>query len=182
MKDGTKLKAPLEQQHNTAIIDALAGYDKDRMLAVKGIVKRDKYGVFKSFDSVEHVSQLDPLDVEMRLDELHNLRDGWLNGMGVAIDAVWSKALAKQFEEFFDSELALPHLYPVPEGGILAEWTLGDWSVSLEIQMPSHRAQYQALNLVSNECVEFEIDLRQGATEWARLNDALRALSPSRPA
>jgi len=37
--------------------------------------------------SVEHVDPLDPLDVIVRIDELRQLKRGWLDGKGEAIDA-----------------------------------------------------------------------------------------------
>ena len=181
LRDGTKLKAPLEKQHNSNVIEALSGYDNGRILAVKGIIKRDRLGVPKSFESVEHVNPLDPLDIELRLEDLAKLKDGWLNGRGVAGDAESLKTLAEKFDRFFDSELALPHLYPTPEGGVLAEWSLGNWAVSLTIQMPTYKAQYQALDLVTGKCLEEDLDLHEVEADWTNLNDALRALSP-RPA
>jgi hypothetical protein len=176
LTDGTKLKAPLEQQHRATVLDAMGQYEKNRIVAVKGIVRIDRNGHPKSVDSVEHMTILDPLDIETRLEELAALKDRWLNGKGVALDETGLKALSERFEENFSSDLPLPYLYPTPEGAILAEWTLEPWAVSLEITIPSQTAQYQALNLASDESTDLELDLSD-VGGWTTLNQALKDLN-----
>ena len=77
----------------------------------------------------------DPQDVTFRLEELAALQNGWLDGTGVAPDKDALPKLARLFDTSFDSDLPLPFLYPIPEGGLQAEWNLGDWSVTLEIEL-----------------------------------------------
>jgi len=150
------------------------------MIAVQGIIKRDRSGRPKSFESVEHITQLDPLDVETRLGEVAGLKSGWLNGEGLALDPVGLRTLAEDFERFFDAELPLPHLYPTAEGGIQAEWTILGWELSLEIDLKARTATYQALHLASDTCEDSEFELWKGEPEWGRLNDALRKLEGSK--
>ena len=177
--NGTKLKAPLERQHNSTVVEALSGYRSHRMLAVKGVLRKDMSGLPKSIDSGEHVTILDPLDIGRRLDELAALKDRWFNGKGVALDKTGLKILSEEFERNFDSELPLPYLYPTPEGGVLAEWALGEWAVSLEIQIPTQTAQFQALNLTSDASQDFEVNLSDASAGWSNLNKALRDLNSS---
>jgi hypothetical protein len=175
LTDGTKLKAPLERQNNETVISALGEYQNSRMLAVKGVVRKDKSGHFKKVDTVEHVNLLHPLDVETRLEELANLKDRWLNGNGIALDRTNLKALAEEFEKNFNKSLPLPHLYPTPEGSILAEWILGEWAISLEIEPANKTAQYEALNVISDESSELNLNLNE-PSGWATLNDRLQHL------
>ena len=77
LADETKLKAPLEHQHHDTVIQAMKEYGDNRMLAVKGVVRKNKKGNLKRFDSVEHANPLHPLDVETRLEELAKLNDKW---------------------------------------------------------------------------------------------------------
>lgn len=154
----------------------MKAYEQSRMLAVKGVVRKDKNGDLKRIDSVEHVSLLHPLDVETRLEELANLKDRWLNGKGVALDRARLKALAEEFEKHFDATLPLPYLYPTPEGGVLAEWTLGKWAVSLDIEITTQTAGYEALNLDSNEASELTLNLSE-PSGWTSLNNELRQLN-----
>ena len=176
LADGSRLRAPLERQHTETVIAALGEYQHSRMLAVKGVVRKDKSGNLKKIDSVEHVNLLHPLDVESRLEELANLKDRWFNGKGVALDGKKLKVLAEEFEKNFDTSLPLPHLYPTPEGGIIGEWLLGEWAISLEIETMSQAAQYEALNLISNEPTELNLNLNE-PSGWASLNGELRRLN-----
>ena len=86
------------------------------------------------------------------------------------------KALAEEFEKNFDASLPLPHLYPTPEGDIIAEWILGEWAISLEIETISQAAQYEALNLRSNEASELNLNLNE-PSGWVSLNAQLRHLN-----
>jgi len=176
LANGAKLRAPLEHQHHGTVIEAMTEYGHGRTLAVKGVVRKNRNGHLKKFDSIEHVNLLHPLDVETRLEELGTLKDRWLNGKGIAPDRARLKALAENFDKNFDAALPLPHLYPTTEGGVLAEWTLGNWSVSLEIEIGTQTAQYEALHLVSDETSEFTLNLSELAG-WTSLNDELRQLT-----
>lgn len=177
LRDGTKLKSPLIASHLDAVVDALRAYEAGAMVAIKGVIQRDRADRPKCFESVEHVTPLDPLDIETRLEELAQLQDGWLDGKGRAPDRASLNRLGQAFDERFGPELPLPHLYPTPEGGVQAEWTLGSWEVSLEIALPSLAADYQAVHIASGETLEQELLLAaEDHTGWIALNDALTQL------
>lgn len=175
LADGTKLKAPLERQNNETVLTALGEYQNFRMLAVKGVVRKDKSGHYKKVDTVEHLNLLHLLDVETRLEELASLKDRWLDGGGIALDRTRLKVLAEEFERHFDKSLPLPHLYPTPEGSILAEWTVGHWAISLEIETANRTARYEALNVNSDESSELDLNLND-PLGWDTLNEKLRHL------
>ena len=119
---------------------------------------------------------LHPIDLETRLEELACLKDGWLNGEGSALDRERLKLLAGNFRRYFDVALPLPHLYPTLDGGVLAEWTLGHWAVSLDVDLASQTAQYHAVHLTADECFELSLDLNERAG-WNSLHVELRRLS-----
>jgi hypothetical protein len=182
LRDGTKLKAPLLEAHRTAVLDAAVGYRKGLIVAIKGVIQRDRADKNpKSFESVEHITLLDPLDIEIRLEELALLQDGWLDGKGRALDRASLIRLAQAFDEGFRPDLPLPYLYPTPEGGVQAEWTLGLWEVSLEIALPNWVAEYQAVHTISGETREQALLLAaQDGSGWAALNEALTQLQEAK--
>ena len=116
------------------------------------------------------------MDMPARLEELAELKEGWLDGKGQALDPSGLTWLFTSFETLYDSALPLPYLYPTVEGSIQAEWTLGEWEISLEIVLLQKRADYHALNLVSNECRETNLDL-SAPEGWQELSEALKVLS-----
>jgi hypothetical protein len=184
LRDGTKLRAELTDLNQEVILNAFANYNQghDEYVLVQGGVKKDRSNHLKSFEYIEHVTPLDPRDVDLRLDELSELKDGWLNGEGIAPSIPHLENLKRAFELYFDSELPLPYLYPTPEGGIQAEWSLGDWEISLGMSRDSVFGEYYALNIkddsISDKSQKIEqLDGREG---WLILNGLLRSASPSK--
>ncbi|HXR40166.1 MAG TPA: hypothetical protein VN776_13795 [Terracidiphilus sp.] len=177
LNDGTKLRGGLSDLYQDAILEALGNYKKGRneYVLIQGIVRKDRENRLKSFESVEHVTPLDSLDIALRLEELAKLSDGWLNGAGRAPAKERLDWLANAFDLFFDSDMPLPYLYPTAEGGIQAEWGQNDWAVSLEIDLEGQWGEYQALNLKDNACTELKLPLGD-RTGWNQLNEELRRL------
>lgn len=173
LRDGTKLKAPLNDQHLNAVLDAIHDNPQGAYVLIQGVAKKDRQDHLKEFETVEHVSPLDPLDVTLRLEELATLKDGWLDGKGHAPAPEKLRQLASLFDASFDADLTLPHLYPTPEGGIQAEWSLGDWEAALEINLDTHTGEYQALNLADRQSHEHILALNM-IDGWKTLNEALK--------
>lgn len=142
-----------------------------------GDLKSRLPGLTEGMSAKEPAPPSDPRDVTNRLEELADLRDGWLDGRGRAPDPEHLRWLARSFDSRFDPALPLPYLYPTAEGGIQAEWTLENWEASLEIDLHSKSAAWQAFNLVTQECREQDLDLST-AEGWRILNRELQTLSP----
>jgi hypothetical protein len=157
------------------VLDASLGYREGVLVVIKGVIERDRADRFKRFESVEHITSLDPLDIETRMEALAQLQDGWLDGKGRSPDRASLMRLAQGFDRAYDPDLPLPYLYPTAEGGVQAEWTLGDWEVSLEIALPGQTAQYQALNLKTGETQDLDLCLVEDGSDWPRLNQAIKA-------
>jgi len=116
-------------------------------------------------------------DTESRLEALALLKDGWLNGEGRALDSASLVRLAKIFDKSFSRSLPQPYFYPTLEGGVRAEWTLGDWEVSLDIALPSLVAHYQAVNTVTEETSDQIMYLTsENGIGWLTLNEELTKL------
>ncbi|NEX20921.1 hypothetical protein G3480_11450 [Thiorhodococcus mannitoliphagus] len=177
LRTGPKLKAPLDEQHRETVLQAFGDYRQGQIVAVQGVIRRDRADRPKSFESIEHISLLDPLDVETRLEELATLPAGWLDGKGEPLAPTTLRALAQDFDTYFDPDLPLPYLYPTAEGAVQAEWTLGDWEVSLEIELTARTAQYQALHIPTDQVDEQVFLSLQGQDAWSRLNALLKGLS-----
>ena len=175
LSDGVRAKAPLDDRYQDAVLDALKGYNDGAYVLIQGVVQRDRTDRIKGFESIEHVTPLDPLDTTLRLAQFAVLQDGWLDGKGKAPDKEKLDWLAKAFESDFDSDLPLPYLYPTAEGGVQAEWSVNDWAITLEIDLDSRKAQYQALNLKDQSSKELELALGEAAG-WKPLNDELKQL------
>lgn len=110
-------------------------------------------------ESIDHVSILDPLDISLRLAELGQLQDGWLEGKGKAPAKEGIVWLEQAFESNYPEYLTLPYLFPTGEGGFLAEWSASPSEVSLEIDPEAKTGFYHCINLETEEELEEPIDL-----------------------
>ena len=175
LSSGTRAKAPLDDKYRDAVLDAFRAYRDGAFVLIQGVVQRDREDHLKGFESIEHVTPLDPLDVTLRLEQMAALKDGWLDGKGNAPDKAKLAWLSEMFDAHFDGDLPLPYLYPTAEGGVQAEWTMNGREVSLEIDLETKQAEYQALNMKDDSCSEFTftLDNRDG---WSKLNEALKQL------
>ena len=148
MRDGRRLSSPYEQQHLDDLLAATTGYAKGRRVSVDGVAKKGRNGTLIKMETVEHVTLLDPLDIDDRLDELRAMESGWLDGEGQPIDPDAAKELGRMFAISYDDDLDPPRLYPTVEGNVRAEWSSPDWEVSLDIDLLAFTASYNALRLV----------------------------------
>ena len=127
----------------------------------------------------------DPMDIDRRLDKLRELEDGWADGMQAASD--WGNGFGKapsdegldwlsaQFAAHYDEELPKPYLYPTPEGGVQAEWSIGPNAPSLEIDLETHVAEWHNLNFDTDRSYEKLLDLNV-PDGWMWLANEVRSL------
>jgi hypothetical protein len=98
-----------------------------------------------------------------------------LDGKGKAPNSEGLQWLATAFENHFDSILPLPHLYPTPEGGIQAEWSLNGWEITLAVDLHDKSADFQGLRLSDEAQKDMTLNLATGV-DWQRLNQTLQEI------
>jgi hypothetical protein len=173
--NGIKIQMPLEPQHKEVILEAFIGFDQKIKIIAHGVGRYNKMHRLESFDSVEHIAILDALDVSTRLAELAMLQNGWLDGKGQALDQRGLKWLAKVFDDSFSPVLPLPRIFPTPEGCVIAEWTIGNYEISLEVVFETKNAEFQAINMLTKVVDETTFDL-SNTESWTALNAKIDAI------
>jgi hypothetical protein len=171
--DGRKVKAPLANHYSDTIIEAFNGYKSGIRVVLQGVGRFNRNERLVGFDSIEHASILEALDVPARLEEIALLRDGWLEGGGRAPlrhEMLW---LTQAFTLRYPVDLPLPYIYPTPEGGIQMEWALGRTEITLEISLDNHAGSWHSLNLDSDEECERHLAL-DDTEDWAWLAQQIR--------
>lgn len=149
--DGRDIKAPITAQHREVIMEAFNGYSDGLRIQLGGVVRVNREGKVLDMVSIESASLLDPLDVLARLDDFRLLKKGWLDGYGMALSAAGLDWLSTQFTHHYPGDLRLPYLYPTEDGGIQAEWSLGEVELSLTIDINCHIGEWHTLNMQSGE-------------------------------
>jgi hypothetical protein len=178
LQDGTTVPGNMEPTFQQQLADAHYAYNtggRTAWVLLDCVVRKERSGKVKSVDSIRQLTPLDPLDVTLRLAELGELVDGWLNGEGLAPKRDGLQWLSEEFERSYDFDLPLPHLYPTPEGGMQAEWMFGREDVSLNIDLNRKVGIYNRLNLDTDDAEDAEIALDDD-TGWQKLNELLTTL------
>lgn len=112
------------------------------------------------------------MDIDSRLSELLQLKDGWIEGKGKAIDPSGAEWLLQGFRENYEATLPLPRLFPTLEGGVQAEWSLGVQEITVEFDLIKKTGFYQYLNSATLEELDEELDFSVLGT-WQKLNEFL---------
>ena len=136
--------------------------------------------------SVENPGVPHPLDVTARLDELRELEDGWADGMQYP-PSDWGNGygkapahsgldwLSEAFDRHYPDDAPLPYTYPTPEGGIQIEWSLGPYEASVEIDLESHSAEWDVVDIPGDTSEEKMLNL-DDAEDWTWFASEVRRL------
>jgi hypothetical protein len=81
-----------------------------------------------------------------------------------------------RFAEWYPCDLRLPYLFPIPNGQVRAEWSLGSWSLSLDFDSIAKRGVWHALNVDTDEEAERDVDLAS-ADGWTWISEQVRSAS-----
>jgi hypothetical protein len=174
--DGHKIKAPISAQHLDTILGAFNGYKSGTRVMLQGVGRFSRNERLLRFDTVEHVSILDPLDIPARLDELRLLKDGWHEGQGMAPTSEGLDWLSSMFGQYYPDELVYPYLYPTVEGGVRAEWTIMQNEVTLDIDLAAHKGSWHCLAMDTDQEEEFDLNL-DCADDWKRMTGRIREMN-----
>ena len=173
--EGRRVKAPLDPQHFDTILEAFNNYQNGTRVLLQGIGRFNRNERLLRFDSIEHVTILDPLDISSRIEELRLLKDGWLEGSGKGLSPEGLEWLAKSFSQQFPDDLPLPHLYPMAKGGVQAEWTLGPAEVTLEIDLETRQGDWHLLNTETDAEDSRMLELEE-ADDWRWFTEEIQRL------
>ena len=176
---GLKVPGPIPDQYYQTIVDAFGGYRENVKVLVQGVGRFDRQGRISDLESVSRVSLLDPMDIPARLDEFRSMKDGWLEGKGVAPSRLGLDWLSASFESHFPDDLPLPYVFPTPEGGIEAEWQLGTHSAIFGIDINTRRGDWlQFDRRQSDEEHSKELNLNEDG-DWEWMTGEIRRLANS---
>ena len=146
--------------------DAVVGWNGEIIIdAINGIYsQQNRLG---SEEWPGQITLLDPLDVPARLDEFRGMKDGWLDGNGLAPRHAGLDWLTNAFASLYPANGQLPYIYPTPEGGVQLEWSLGPNEISLEIDLTNHTGEWHCLDLTTDASDARNLDLNTpNAWNW----------------
>jgi len=157
------------------IMEAFNGYRDGVRVLVDGIGRYGSQGRLTGLDAITDIQLLDPLDIQSRIEELAGLRDGWLDGEGIAPDRDGLRWLSERFEEHYEADLPLPYLYPTYFGGVQAEWQFGSYELSLDMNLLTKQGEWFVCDTADSSTTEQALDLTDPG-QWSWLVAELRRL------
>ena len=104
------------------------------------------------------------------------MKDGWYDGKGYAPISEGLDWLFGTFNKHYPDNLGLPYVYPVAEGGVRFEWSIGRQDVSLEIDLREHSGEWHSLNLDTDDEEAKALNLN-AKVDWDWMVERLHALS-----
>ena len=174
--EGRKVDGVIHSHHFDTVLEVFGNYKSSGRAIVRGLGKYDRQERLVRLESIEDILSLDPLDVPARLYELRGLKNGWLDGEGVAPSTDRLNWLAETFDRLYPDELPLPHVYPTVEGGIQAEWSLGSCEASLTIDLAARKGDWHVLPTGRN-AEDVEVLSLADDAGWMWLAQRIRSLS-----
>jgi len=176
LADGSKISGPIATPHFDNIIEVFRGYKVGTKIHIQGVGRFSRNQRLLGLESIEHTTILDPQDIPARFEELKLLRDGWLDGIGIAPPPDGLDWLAAIMTEKYPDHLPLPYAYPVAEGGVQFEWPLGSHEPSLEIDLNGKTGEWHDLDFGTGKEAEEPLDLRD-EKDWEWLIGRLTELA-----
>lgn len=173
---GSRVRCKMPEPHIDAILEAFDGYRDNVRVLVRGTGIYDPQNRLSRVESIVHVEQLDPLDVDARLDEFRNVQDGWLEDGGVAPDHAGLNWLSTTFAAYYPDDIRLPHTYLMADGGVSLEWSLGTKDVTIEVDIKTRKGEWYVYDKAHNQIEdETALNLAESAG-WLWMAERLRTL------
>jgi hypothetical protein len=111
--------------------------------------------------------------ISRRIKDLSSRSDGWLDGEGQAMPPGSDTWLIDNFSQL--DFITPPAIFPTPEGNLIAEWSLGPWEASAEVNLKTRTVLLHALD--TETLVEREETLSlDTAQAWKRIPEFINAL------
>lgn len=87
-----------------------------------------------------------------RIEEIRQLKDGWLDGAGLAPRSDQLDWFVAAFERHYPDVLPLPRIHPTESGDFQAEWSLAHDEIAIENDLASRRLRRRNFSRDRDSC------------------------------
>ena len=116
---------------------------------------------------VEPIEALAPLDISAQLDNLRAMKDGWLDGDGIAPPKDGLDWLQIQFQKYYPDSAPRPYIYPTFEGGVEIEWSLRPYEIGMTIDLSNHSGDWSRISMENDDYDERSLNMDDhGGWSW----------------
>ncbi|MBK8251749.1 MAG: hypothetical protein IPK82_03665 [Polyangiaceae bacterium] len=179
--DESRIEVPFRSHQRGTVVEAVGDRPITR-LRVRGrlvLGPQQKMRTVEELDLVDHERAPEVLKMWARIEHLAQAPPGWLNGDGdppsAEVQAQAREVLARLLVDHKD--VARPKLYPTPDGGLQAEWVLGDWAAEAKFSPAGDGVTLEATNGRTGEDRAEELGAKQiSADDASRIAAWLNSL------
>jgi hypothetical protein len=174
LPDDVRVTSVYNERLKDQIMQAFVDLEKGATLLVDGVARYSSDGRVKTLEVIYETSVEYGQKMFDRLEELKNLKAGWLDGDGEELDKDGLDWLAASLEIVYPKTLLEPVIFPTPDGGVLLEWVANGEDVSLEVDLDNHQGYYHRYSLTENLTEDQEVDLDKDEG-WEKVIQCLSA-------
>ena len=162
-------------QYDQPFFDELKGALGDRVMYahIHGVGVFDVNDRLKSIKEIEQLEVVPHYALVSAIDGLTELRDGWLEGHGVAPDAGNLSRLSEQLVGVFPPGLSYPAVVPTEDGNVSLEWIKPTARIELEVNFAEHRLELYATDVASDLFVDESFPEDDWAGAFGRISQLL---------
>lgn len=146
--DGSSVPAPIDLVTFDEVKEALAPTGEGPRVSVVGVGVFDRDDRLVRFDSVHELTPADD-DVSEAV-RAAEVTAGWLDGEGAQTDPDVSERARSLLAALVEGGAPLPSVFPIPDGGVQAEWSIGNREVSVAVE-PGGSLYVISVNVISGE-------------------------------
>ena len=159
----------VQPEHKENIYKAFDEFEVGSYVKMKAVAQFNASNNISMINTIEHIDLLDAGDIEVRLEHITSLKDGWYYGEGKGFKKEELIQLLRLFNAHYPNELPNPNVYPTVEGKVQFEWSNDLYDLSLTIDTANMLADFHALTF-SNENEETkQLNLNE-VNGWMELN------------
>lgn len=148
--DGSVVPAPIDVVTFEEVKEALAPTGEGPQVSVSGVGVFDRSDNLVRFDSVHELVSEEADDAVAEAIAASTMSAEWLDGDGRATDPEVILRARALLESMLDGGVPQPRVFPVPDGGLQAEWTIGDREISVAVE-PGGSLYVISVNVASGE-------------------------------
>ncbi len=136
-------------------------------------------GVFDINDRLSTIIEIDQLETVLHyalvsaIDGLLSLKDGWLEGSGVAPSSENLSWLTNEVVKSLPETLEYPSVVPTQEGNVVFEWIRPHARIELEINFDGRRLELYSSNIATDTFVEESFGLDHWGEAYTRIAELL---------
>lgn len=136
-------------------------------------------GVFDVNDRLKSIKEIEQLEIvphyalTSAIDDLNNLKNGWLEGHGVAPRRLDLERLSDDLIEAFPPGLDYPAVVPTEDGNVSLEWIRPAARIELEVNFAGSRLELYATDVEADTFVDVSFDMKDWAGAFEKITNLL---------